>query len=831
MQTPSASYVSMGSEASSTQTLQDLQAQHIQAQHNTLMHQAHSNGAHNGQLVLHSNNQPHPPGQNQAQNQGLARQAKGDHARFFPTLSTADFDPTVPLRLETSTKPKIDLTGATLLEPSNDPKDLRSLFSATVNAKKVDENKAGGLGMGKKRERPASFDASMTQKPSKTFGELNKGYQRALSQSHPIPQKKQKVAGTKAGGVPGGIVAKEQAPKQTQKPSAGKVAPKAPLPTLEPVVGAPPVSVSAMDPAAYKELDPVGMKVIRYAYILGAISVAVANPSVSGINKGMSLESMERLMQWVPEFFSRAQEKASHASSDARSGFSPSPKIGVATATADGQHTPPNVSIPMFDGSGSVQRIPNADAIQGQMEMAMKGRSKAEPYFTPIPIPILAKPAPLPSKAPAQQGAQNGESGDEPRMDLPQQPQTATDVDQGLEDPGLSTPVKDLPATDPQTSLESDGPPAGSSPFQIEGGRAHVDQETLLEQTKINDHERLQKQLKMVETEILKAEIAKSELKSAEGSADSQASLAGAEDTEPGEKGAALQVPPAVEEVATPKPTRGKKGAASQASPVGKEETEAKPKPTPKRGKKGAVSQASPAGEEEAEAKPTPTPKRGKKGTASQASPAGEEETKAKPTPKPKRGKKGEDDDEFKPTPTPKRGTKRAAPQPSPAGEGIEPKPKRKRPYVTKKMKAEAEAAAAAAAKTTADEQNAADAAVPDPTTVDPVTTAEEQNAAVPDAVTVVPSNGTSAAGESAPDTIPAENGMSGSSPTATDDTATDQTAPLGELEVWIKSAPLTPLTGEGLEDLEALFERTAARISRPGKADNPIDLTAIDAL
>ena len=799
----------MGPEASSTQALQDLQAQHIQAQHNALMHQAHSNGAHNGQLVLQSSNQPLHSGQSQ----GHAHQVKGDHGRLFPGLSTADFDPTVPLRLETSTKPKIDLTGATPLEPSNDPKDLRSLFSATVNARKADEDKAGGLVGGKKRERPASFDASMIQKPTKTFGELNKGYQRALSQSHPSPQKKQKVAGTKAGagGVSGEIVAKEQAPKHTRKPSASKMPPKTAPKDPEPVVDA--------DPPLHgrRELDRATVKALHYAFYLGAFAGAanaVQNQGKIRLKENMMTpEAMDKLMGLVPEFFSKTYQGPAQVSSDSRSGFSPSPKIGVATATAVEQHTPPNVSIPMFDGSGSVQRIPNADAIQGQMEMAMKGHAKAEPYFSPIPISIPAPLVPVASMAPVQEAIRNGDSGgDLPRLDLQQQPQTATGVDQGLEDPGLSTPVKDDPATGIQTSPEeSDDLPAGSSPFQINGGHAHIDNETLLKQMKIKDHERLQKQLKMVETETLKPGIAKSELKGGEGSADPQASPAGEEDTEPGEKSAALQVPPAVEEVATPKGKRGKKGTASQASPAGDEETKAKP-----------------------------APKRGKKGAASEDSPAGEEETKAKRTPKSKRGKKDEDDDEFKPTSTPKRGTKRAVSQASPAEEGIEPKPKRKRPYNTKKKRAEAEAAAAAAAKTTADEQNTA---VPDPTTIAPVATAEEQSTETPDPTTGVPvataeeqgtsdsDPRTSGAGESAPDTIPAENGMSGSSPTATDDTSTDQAAPLGELEAWIESAPLTPLTGGGLEDLEALFERTAARISRPGNADNTIDLTAIDAL
>src|SRR5690606_40140978 len=94
-----------------------------------------------------------------------------------------------------------------------------------------------------------------------------------------------------------------------------------------------------------------------------------------------------KLMTHVPEFF-KNQEESSQESPDSKSGFTPPPPPDHATPSEAGEGmTSENLNgwldMPMVDGSGSVQRIPSADAIQGQMEQAMNGYGKTLPHPTP----------------------------------------------------------------------------------------------------------------------------------------------------------------------------------------------------------------------------------------------------------------------------------------------------------------------------------------------------------------------------------------------------------------------------------------------------------------
>lgn len=675
------------------------------------MHQFQLNVSHNGQQASQPDAQPHLPTQDNAQShQRTAPTAGASHARFFPNLTTADFDPSVPLRLDTSTKPKIDLTGATILQPSKNPKDLGSLFSAAIDAQKGDTGKASGLARGKKK---GATDEAAAQKPkSKTFGQLNEDYQRALAQGSSNPETGRDVAGDKADGASGGQAKKQQVPKPTPKPSTSPGSSK----TDDPTPGR--KADTALDPNSFRKLDKATRKALYYAFLLGALSTGTSSKQI----KPMTREDMKKLMEKVPEFFIKPQEKSSHASSDPRSGFTPSPLPGPATAIATDQNTPSNTpsnvaNVPMFDGSGSVQRIPSADAIQGQMENAMKGPVKTEPHRTPTPAQLAL-----------------GDSGiDLALMALPQpQRPIGTGV---MAKSGMNTPVTDSPVFEARTSPdESDGVP-NSSPFQINGGRAHIDQEALREQTKGADAD---------------AEVTR--------------------------------------------PKRGRKRAASQASPDG-EETENKPK----RGKKAAAPQTAPDGEGETENKS----KRGRKAAAPQASPGGEEETDSKP----------------------KRGRKRAASQ---AGEGEENKPKRKRTY---KKKNAATPAAAAPAPTTVAESFA----VPEPIGTTPLNTTFEIGASSPHVTQVAaaeqsaaPLNTTSEASASPPNAIPAESTMPSPVPTAAHSVAT---VPMEELESFVSSAPLAPLTAEQRAEFDAILQKTAARIgAAPGRAHNHIDLAAIDA-
>lgn len=466
----------------------------LREQFDHIVAQTMSDIGHSGQQVPQTKAPAPPPTRSHAQNhQGVATRAAPSHDRFFPNMKAKPFDPSVPLRLETSTEPKMDLTGAKVLQPGDlsqlDPRALGGLFSKTIGSQHGAAGKS--LESGRPQRRCSGSDEVKTRPPkSSTFKQLNEVYQRKITDAQSLPargDKGQTAPGSRSAGVSDGRVTKRLAQKPARKPSSGSGSgsPKAIHHAIGSGVGATPVSRRDE-----KGMDAAAMKAINYAFYLGTLSAAkdTAQRKGSAPKETMPLEDLAKLVIQVPEFF-KSREEPSQEAPDPGSGFTPQPPHDLTATTADEEISKESNDwsvVPMVDGSGSTsgsaQRIPSANAIQGQMEEAMNGNSKART----IPTPSRSRVAPVASIIPSKQAAQNGSSGAVPgNMGLPHQPGQAGAA------PGTAEPGMALPANNPQegealsSSDEGNGLLGGSSsPFQINGGRAHIDQESLRQQTK-----------------------------------------------------------------------------------------------------------------------------------------------------------------------------------------------------------------------------------------------------------------------------------------------------------------------------------------------------------
>lgn len=459
--------------------------QRLQEQFYTPGEQSMSGSLHIRQQVSQMKPQAPRPTQN---NRNVATRAAKSHHQLFPNMKAEAFDPSAPLRLETSTGSKMDLTGARVLNPGEmsqlpeDPRLLGGLFSNTIDSRNGVTGKSLESGRPQRRGASSGEVKAQSQKLS-TFKQLNENYQkkiteeeRKIAQAQRLPSradKGQDRSGSRSSGVSGGRVTKRQASKPTRKPSSGSGSPKIVHHAPGSGVGATPCSRRDEE-----QMDAAALKAVNYAFHLGRLSAAKdTTQGNTGVPKEtMSLKDLEKLMESVPEFFKNHEEpsqESPNSESDFRPPPPPPPDLAAAT-TAD------EITVPMVDGSGSAQRIPSADTIQGLMEKAMNGQAPT------LPTPSRAQVAPVDSVASNQQPAQNGVlSPFSSNMGLPHQPDQSGAAP-GTTDPGMALPPNKHQPGGARCSPDGcNGPPCGSSsPFQINGGRAHIDQETLRQQTK-----------------------------------------------------------------------------------------------------------------------------------------------------------------------------------------------------------------------------------------------------------------------------------------------------------------------------------------------------------
>ena len=473
----------------------------------------------------------------QKSHQYVDSKSKIDYSRFFPGLSVSStgIDPTVPLRLDTSTASKIDLTDATPLEPSKDPRELDKLFSVTVGAKKSAVEKA------KKRNNPDEVPTGRVKANEEAFKKLNREYKERIARSGSNP------AGTLLNKVS----------DTTSRPSGGD-SKQDPYPTLAQQTESAPTSstmdrqdhgpgVSAVTLAnVLKNMDPVTKKLIDCAFYLGTCSgtrdavrayhyrlVDAAQKGMGdltvraflgipkevigldindltkkeavakGADKSMEyiyhrmhhqfpdstlctrkirVQDMAKLVARVPEFFAKSQGESRRTLSELGGGPTRSPS--AATAVVTDRTTPsPGLgggqAVSTTDGSGSAPRVINGDAFQGQMEMAMNVQGQAQPSLSPT----MGRDTSVHWNIPGQQGIQSIISG-------PTLTHQADGAARGTAGNGPNTTGIDVPAAESQTPQGGqNGAPGSSSPFQINGGRAHVDQGALKTQAKSADVE------------------------------------------------------------------------------------------------------------------------------------------------------------------------------------------------------------------------------------------------------------------------------------------------------------------------------------------------------
>lgn len=473
----------------------DQSGQSIEKQIAALAQNISSNSSHAGQQVPHVTDQSPLPRQNPLQNhQVAAPKPSANHARLFPNMKAKE-PLTVPLRLENSTKPKVDLSHATLLQPSkdlvqpsNNPNVLSSLFSATLDAQKGVTGKS--LESGRPRKGGATCDGAKTRTPkSSTFKQLNEDLRRKLDKLRCLPSSADKRQGTSRhsfSGAPDARVTKRQGPTPTGKPSTGPGSPQTAHYAPRSGVGATPVSSRKRT-----ALDATTLKVIHHSFQLGILSAAkdVTQGKSVVLKEIMPPEDMAELMTQIPEFF-KNQEDSSQECSHPPSGFTPPPPPGLAPTAEAGEDMPSAgldswSDMPMVDGSGSAQRIPSADVIQSQMEQAMKGHSKAQSH----PTPTRAQVGPV-SMISNQQTNQNGVSGTVlSNMNPHQQPEEIPGQALGTVEPSMTVVAKTLQAGGRRISPGQGTrlPDGSASPFQINDGRAHIDQEALRQQTKSTD--------------------------------------------------------------------------------------------------------------------------------------------------------------------------------------------------------------------------------------------------------------------------------------------------------------------------------------------------------
>lgn len=500
------------------------------------MQQDFANG---GQQMPQTTAQPPSMGHTHLKShQVAAPKTKVDHSRFFPSLSAGSMgiNPTVPLRLDTSTTPKIDLTGVTPLEPSKDPQKLHQLFSVAIGVRKNALEKAK-----KKRKNPDEVAAGRVKANREDFKKLNQEYKDRIAKSGSTP------AGTpynkvsnKSNSPPAAGVKHDSAPPLAQQAGSAPASSTVARQDQGPVVSAATVA------NALKNLDPTTKKLIDCAFYLGTLSgasdavqtyhyrlvdsaengmgeltvrgflgipkevmkLADNDPRkqeavLKGVEKSRNYhyscmkhqspdsslctgkirsQDMTKLVARVPEFFAKTEGEPCRTSSDFRSSFTRSASAATAVV-ADGKSPSPGLSsgggVPTTDGNGFVPRVPSGDAFQGQMEIAMNGHGHGQPSLSPT----MNRDVPLNWAMPGQPGIQSSISD----------PALAHQADGAARDTagnGLNITGIDAPAAQPQTPpVGESGVPGGSSPFQINSGRAHVDQDALKTQTKSDEVE------------------------------------------------------------------------------------------------------------------------------------------------------------------------------------------------------------------------------------------------------------------------------------------------------------------------------------------------------
>lgn len=468
--------------------------------------------------------------------QGAAPSAKIDHARFFPgqSASSMDIDPTVPLRLDTSTASKIDLTGATL-EPSKDPQKLNQLFSAAISAKKNAPEKA------KKRKNPDELPTGRVLANEEAFKKLNREYNARIANSSLMP------TGTLSNNVSdstsrsSGTSVKQRTPPMLVQQTGSASSPS----TVTRQDQGPVVSAATVA-NALKNMDPTTKRLIDCAFYLGTFTGArdavrtfyyrlvdsvdgsMGELTVRGF-LGIPKEVMEladddprkleavakgvekagkyhfsrmkrqspdstlctgkirpqdiaKLVGLVPEFFAKTQRESRRTSSDLGGGLTRSPSAATAAVVTDKKTPSPGPDggqgVPTIDGSGSAPRVLNGDAFQGQMEVAMNSQGQAQPGLSPT----MGRDSPVSWAMPGQTSFQNVTSG----LNLTHQTDGAVGDTAGN---GNTTGVNVLAAQAKTLRGGDNGASSGSCPFQINGGRAHVDQDALKTQAKSADVE------------------------------------------------------------------------------------------------------------------------------------------------------------------------------------------------------------------------------------------------------------------------------------------------------------------------------------------------------
>lgn len=494
--------------------------------------------ANGGQQVPQTTAQPGSIGNTHLKNQqGATSNPKIDYARFFPGLSASStgIDPTVPLRLDTSTASKIDLTDATPLEPSNDPRELNKLFSVAVGAKKTAVEKA------KKRKNPDEAPTRRVRANEEVFRKLNREYNEriARSGSNPAGTLLDKVNNTASR-------PSEEDSKQDPSPTGAQQTGAAPISSMMDRQGHGPGVSDATLANVLKNMDPVTKKLIDCAFHLGTCSGAsdairayqcrlvdaaqkgmgdltvraflgipkeviamdendpMRKEAVAkGASKSMEyhahrmrhqspdstlctgkirVQDMTKLVARVPEFFAKSQGESRRTSSELEGGLTRSPS--AATAVVTDRRTPSprpggEQGVPTTDGSSSAPRVINGDAFQGQMEMAMNGQGQAQSSLSPT----MGGDASVNWTIPGQQSMRSITSG----LTLAHQ---ADDAARDTAGNGPNTTGIYAPATKAQTPrVGENGAPGSSSPFQINSGRAHVDQGALKMQAKSADVE------------------------------------------------------------------------------------------------------------------------------------------------------------------------------------------------------------------------------------------------------------------------------------------------------------------------------------------------------
>ena len=515
------------------ETVDDRPEQEPQNQCMPFLRQGFANG---GQQMAQTIAQPAAMGHAYLKShQGAAPNGKIDHAGFFPGLSASsmDTDPTVPLRLDTSTTSKIGLTGATL-EPSKDPQKLNQLFSGATSAKKNAPETA------KKRKNPDEVPIGRTRVDEEAFKKLNREYNARIAKYSSTS------AGTPSNNVSDPASCSSGAGlKHSAAAMLVQQTESTPSPSTVTCQSKGPVASAATVANAVKNMDPTTKRLIDCAFYLGTFTgtrdairtyhcrlVDSVKTSMGDLTVraflGIPMEVMEfadddsrkqeavaksvekaekyhfsrmkrqspdsalctrkirpqdtaKLVGLVPEFFAKTQRESRRTSSDLGRGLTRSPS--TATAVVAERKTPSpgpgcGRGVPTTDGSGSAPRVLNGDAFQGQMEMAMNGQSQAQPGLSPT----MGRGAQVIRTMPGQQGIQSIISG----PNLTRQADGAAGDTAG----NGNTPGIDVPAAQAQTPRSGEnGASGGSSPFQINGGRAHVDQDALKTQTKGTDVE------------------------------------------------------------------------------------------------------------------------------------------------------------------------------------------------------------------------------------------------------------------------------------------------------------------------------------------------------